>query len=260
MGRELKRVAIDFKWAIEQLWSGYINPFRSLDCKACDGTGLNSATKKLDDEWYNFKNAWYIDLPDGRRYNDNAWSNHLTDIEVKALVDAGRLMDFTRVPINDEQRKVVEQKLKDGGNSWLPYDNGYMPSAEEVNEWNKNRLGHDVINKWICVEARAKHLGIYGKCEYCKGDGEIWQSEEIKKLHDDWECIEPPAGDGFQLWSTTTEGHPMTPVFATLDALCEYCEDEEISVFGSSTAIKEEWINMLNDDFIHHREGNIIII
>ena len=28
--------------------------------------------------------------------------------------------------------------------------------------------GHDAINRWICVKARAKHLGIYGHCEHCE--------------------------------------------------------------------------------------------
>jgi len=260
MGRELKRVAIDFKWPIDQLWKGFINPFHSQKCKTCDGSGLNPATKKLQDEWYNFDNARYVNLPNGRRYNDNAWCNHLTDIEVKALVDAGRLMDFTRTPINDEQRKVVEQKMKDGGNSWLPYDNGYMPTADEVNEWNRKGMGHDAINSWICVKARAKHLGIYGKCEYCEGEGEVWQSEEIQKLHDEWKEFQPPVGDGFQLWSNTTEGHPMTPVFATLELLCEYCENEKVSVFGSNTASKYEWMKMLDDGHVFYKQGNAVFI
>ena len=32
----------------------------------------------------------------------------------------------------------------------------------------------------------------------------------------------PPKGEGFQLWETTTEGSPVSPVFETLDELCEW--------------------------------------
>jgi hypothetical protein len=160
MGRELKRVPLDFKWPIDQIWKGYINPYRSQECKPC-------------------------------------------------VVVA----------------KIQKQK------SFLT--NG---------------------------EARAKHLGVYGDCEYCDGEGEIWQSEEIKELSQNWEWFHPPVGDGFQLWTTTNEGSPMTPVFNTLEALCEYCENENVSVFGSSTATKERWMQMLGQDFVAHQEGNMIFL
>src|SRR4051812_48116864 len=95
MGRELKRVPMDFKWPEGQIWKGYINPYRSIDCKSCDSTGLNPATREPEESWYNSNNPKWVNLPNGRRYNDNAWSNHLTQLEVNALVEDGRLMDFT---------------------------------------------------------------------------------------------------------------------------------------------------------------------
>lgn len=246
MGRELKRVALNFEWPINQIWKGFINPYRSIECKSCERTGLNPATKKIDDEWYNFENPSWVNLPNGKRFNNNAWSNHLTEIEVKALVEGNRLHDFTHTWIP--------------GTGWVKNDPVTIPTPEQVNEWNQKGFGHDAINKWICVEARAKHLGVYGKCKYCKGEGELWQSKEVKKLHDKWKEFEPPKGKGFQLWSTTTEGHPMTPVFKTLDELCAYCEVEKISTFGYNTATKEEWKNMLDDGIVVHKEGNAIFI
>lgn len=246
MGRELKRVPLDFKWAIGQLWKGFINPYRSMECKACGGTGLNPATKQLEETWYNSENPRWVNLPNGRRYNDNAWSNHLTQVEVNALVEKGRLMDFTHT--------------WQSGEGWKKKEPEYIPTAEEVNQWNRTGMGHDAINRWICVEAWAKHLGVYGKCEYCGGEGEIWQSDEIKKLHDDWQSFEPPTGEGFQLWSTTTEGHPMTPVFATLEELCAYCEKESVSVFGYNTLTKEEWFESLSGGLVVHKEGNAVFI
>jgi hypothetical protein len=35
----------------------------------------------------------------------------------------------------------------------------------------------------------------------------------------DWAPTEPPAGDGWQVWETVSEGSPITPVFPTADAL-----------------------------------------
>lgn len=260
MGRELRKVALDFVWPVGQLWKGFVNPFHSQKCESCDGSGQNPATKKLSDDWYSFGKEDWVYLDNGRRYNNAAWQNHITEIEIDALLKADRLWDFTRIPINKEQEDIVKKRMAEGHNSWLPFNNGKIPTPDEVNNWNRRGMGHDGSNQWICVRARAEHLGVYGSCEFCDGEGEIWQSEEIKKLHDDWKEFDPPTGEGFQLWSTTTEGHPMTPVFNSLEALCEYCEKENVSVFGSNGATKEKWMKMLSDDHVYHQEGNIIFV
>lgn len=38
MGRTLKRVPLNFKWPIDKIWKGYINPYSKfrLDCKYCE--------------------------------------------------------------------------------------------------------------------------------------------------------------------------------------------------------------------------------
>lgn len=68
--------------------------------------------------------------------------------------------------------------------------------------------------------------------------GEIWESY-LKKP-----CIAPPTGDGFQLWENTSEGSPISPVFKTLDELCEWAAENE-TVFASIKASKEEWMAQL---------------
>lgn len=168
--------------------------------------------------------------------------------------------DFTRIPITEEQRDIVKKKVAEGGNSWLPFDNGYIPTPEEVNEWNLKGMGHDSINAWRCIEARLKREKKPYKCIHCKGTGENWQHPKAKRLHKRWKPFDPPAGDGFQLWGTTGEGEPMTPVFDSLEKLCEYCENENVSVFGKSTATKERWMEMLGKGFVYKQEGNMIFV
>jgi hypothetical protein len=262
MGRELKRVPINFEWEIGKLWCGYINPHEVHECKECNGSGYSKEYQKLHDEWYSFDNADYKPNPFRKdyRYNAAAWSNNLTKDDVKALLKADRLWDFTRVPINDEQKEIVKQKIADGGNSWLPFNNGYVPTPKEVNEWNLKGLGHDSSNAWYCVKARLKREGKPYECSKCKGTGENWQHPKAKSLYKNWKSYDPPTGDGFQLWTTTTEGSPMTPVFSSLEELCDYCEKEKVSVFGSSTATKEKWFKMLDDGFVYHKEGNAIFV
>ncbi len=69
----------------------------------------------------------------------------------------------------------------------------------------------------------------------------------------DYNRIEPPKGDGYQLWETTSEGSPTSPVFATLEALCEWCETNT-TTFGSFKASKEEWLQMLSPEGHVHVE------
>ena len=54
MGRELKRVALDFKWPLKKAWTGFINPHydKQHDCKHCDKSGSNIGTRIISHLWY----------------------------------------------------------------------------------------------------------------------------------------------------------------------------------------------------------------
>ena len=71
--------------------------------------------------------------------------------------------------------------------------------------------------------------------------------------------LDPPDGDGYQLWETTSEGSPDSPVFTTLEELCAWCEGNA-TTFGSGRASAEEWREMLENDSVHHTEGCITFI
>ncbi len=260
MGRKLMRVPLDFDWPQGQIWKGYMSPYHPVECKSCKGTGYSEAYNKMQDRWYgNDASPEWVYLNDRHRYNKAAWNHNLTQEDVDVLLEHDRLWDFTRVPRNAEQQKEVEEKRANGGNSWLPYDNGYRPSAEEVNIWALDGLGHDSSNAYYCIKAKLDREGISYLCPYCKGEGHFWQSPEIEKAAGEWQNVEPPTGEGYQLWETTSEGSPKSPVFATLDDLCEWCEDNA-TTFADYHATAEEWKKMLSEDFVSHQEGNIIFM
>ena len=259
MGRELKRVSLNFNWQKGKVWEGYVNPFykHRHECKFCEGSTLNEATKKISDDWYSFGNAEWIDVNSRKRYNNLAWSNHLTDIEVDALMKSGRLGDISGFNGWFDEEEQSWFKFENGGQ--VKCDKPKYPSAEEVNKWNRESFGHDSLNQWICVKARANHLGVFGKCEHCNEEGYVFESEELKKKFDEWEEFDPPKGEGYQLWETTSEGSPSSPVFETLDALCEWCE-KNATTFADYRATKDEWKKMFGEDNVHHQEGNLIFI
>jgi len=55
MGREIKRVALDFDWPLGKTWTGFLNPHyegHCKDCASCAGSGLSAQAKRLQDIWY----------------------------------------------------------------------------------------------------------------------------------------------------------------------------------------------------------------
>lgn len=244
MSRNLKRVPLNFDWPAGVVWKGYISPYRPVDCHECSGRGYSKEALELEDRWF----SWGENL----QYS-------LTQEDIQALVDANRLWDFTRVPINDEQREIVKKKVASGENSWLPFNNGRIPSAQEVNEWAKNGFGHDAVNRMVVIEARLRKKDIPYLCNVCSGDGVLWQTDKLKKASEAWEPIDPPAGKGFQLWEDTSEGSPDSPVFKSLEELCEWCE-ENATTFGRHKASKEEWMKMLSDGIVCHKEGGMVFL
>jgi hypothetical protein len=64
-----------------------------------------------------------------------------------------------------------------------------------------------------------------------------------------------------QLYQTTSEGTPISPVFHAdeLENLCEWAA-ENATTFASFKASKEEWLKMLSNDFVFHQEGGAIFL
>lgn len=56
--------------------------------------------------------------------------------------------------------------------------------------------------------------------------------------------VDPPTGEGFQLWETTTEGAPVSPVFKTAEELAAWCE-ENATVFADYKASAADWMKMI---------------
>ena len=96
-------------------------------------------------------------------------------------------------------------------------------------------------------------------CESCKRFAKIKGLELENHGCPVFDFLDPPKGDGYQLWETTSEGSPCSPAFATLDELCEWCESNA-TTFADFKASKEKWRSMLEDNSVYHREGNVTFI
>lgn len=248
MGREVKRVAMGFDWPVNKIWQGFVNPFDSkrVKCEACDGSGYSDISRMLQARWYG--NAPFRPeergsvpfAPDhpavmafarrnverGRGYYglsedpvwreakrlaelfNSRWSHHLNEGDVDALIRENRLMDFTH------------QWTK--GKGWIKRDPPIVPTPLEVNVWSLSGIGHDSINCSVVVDAECVRLGVSNICAVCGGDGGLWPCEQDRLDYEAWEPTQPPAGDGWQIWETVSEGSPLSPVFATPEELAAH--------------------------------------
>lgn len=257
MGREIRRVSVEFKWPINRVWKGFINPhgWSCTPCKSCKQTGYAPGAKKLYDQWYGYEyfvpsmtgstpltpetpEVWEFarrnvqNSPEYYGYGTEAirkealrlatmwnaqWHQHLDADDIAALIDGNRLWDFTRVP------RTEEDKLKPRWNGWLKENNGYIPTPHEVNMAAiTSPMLHDSSSAWVCVKAKAQRLGIELTCPKCGGEGSVWSDKDDKKAYENWKPTDPPKGRGWQMWETVSEGSPQTPVFRKPEELVEY--------------------------------------
>ena len=294
MGREVKRVALDFNWPINKVWEGFLNPYGTTaqKCHDCAGTGYGKVAKHLYDQWYGYvpfdptstgskpftpespavrafaeRNVYRspeyygygeaVIRKEAKRlctlFNDQ-WFHHLDADDVKVLVEAGRLTDFIPWRKQEEiaeaayyawEARVQSGETGDEISDWytgLKNLRGPYPTPEQVNEWSIGGFGHDSINAWIVVKAKAERLGHSATCPTCQGGGTLWPDAEDKALFDAWTPQEPPAGEGWQFWENVTEGSPQSPVFATADALVNFLVNEQgYSFKGAEAFVKTGW-------------------
>ncbi len=71
-------------------------------------------------------------------------------------------------------------------------------------------------------------------CPHC-------ESEKEPRIPD----IKVPEGTGYQMWETTSEGSPISPVFETAEALAKWLADNGASSFGDMTATYAQWHAMI---------------
>lgn len=107
----------------------------NVECPDCGRSGYTPVARQLAEDWYDFEKT-------GRE-----WHDKIGRAEVDALWKAGRLkLDFKE-----------------------------KPTPEEVNTWQRGRcMGHDAINRAICIRARAESMGEPVDCPKCEGHGYVY--------------------------------------------------------------------------------------
>lgn len=210
MGREVKRVPLDFQWTENKVWEGFLNPHykKCHNCPQCEGRGETVASQRLGD---------------------------LVSLLMLSGSDAigGKCHPyFYEAPLLYTQGKACGQDMIELTAALA----GREPST----------MGHDCLDKWQAnkkIIAAAELPEAWGTCLACNGSGTIWDSPEDEQAADDWSCTEPPKGEGYQIWETVSEGSPISPVFATPEELAQHMAGR---VWGADRGTSyETWLNFI---------------
>ena len=102
-------------------------------------------------------------------------------------------------------------------------------------------------------------------CQTCAGMGRLFQllsmdiiqKGEIQRIHDPERCptcdgkgrirpiIEIPRGTGYQLWETTHNWSPVSPVFRIPEELASWLAEKRVFAFAIFTLSYEQWLDFI---------------
>jgi hypothetical protein len=208
--RTVKRVPLDFDWPTDTVWTGYLTPdnLNGPQCPDCGGRGETPTA-----QWIGAITQLLLMVGEDVRTQQQGRNLHpwLTEIALRPEMRPG-------------------------------------PDAAEFSAGLAGRaprtLGHDAIDRWTAQKAIVKAAGLpedWGTCPTCGGHGSVETYPGQRADAEAWEPFEPPTGDGWQLWETTSEGSPVSPVFESAEALADWCADNA-TWFGQMRATREEWL------------------
>jgi len=206
--RTVKRVPLDFSWPKNEVWEGYINPHYK-QCPDCNN-GYTTARERLE----TLARLIMLSGSDSRE-----GKNHPYFTEDSALNDGVR-------PSKDMSELTVGLAGRDLGSPF----------------------GHDAMDTWSATKKIITAAGLdpekWGICNTCDGRA---NDPATREAYEAWNDYEPPEGEGWQLWETTSEGSPVSPVFDSAENLAEWCADNA-TLFAREKAPKDYWLKMFLED------------
>lgn len=202
MGREIKRVPLDFDWPLRKVWDGFQNPHY----KAC---------------------------PEPHCYNGGTAASELLDSVVHLILIAGE--SATQESLHPYLREIGCHRFDYIGPDAIELSTGLAGRAP-------SGFGHDACDRWSAIKKIRQAAGLpesWGVCPVCHGDA---IDPAVKEQYEAWRETEPPTGEGWQVWETVSEGSPISPVFPTADELTEWLVGQGYSREASEQFVKSGWV------------------
>lgn len=116
--------------------------------------------------------------------------------------------------------------------------------SEELRKWNEGNanwiegLRQDWTTKdWVPIDEEHRNMS------FSEWDGGQPQSEDYMP---DWPEAERTH---YQMYEVTSEGTPISPVFASPEELAKWLADNKASAFADQTATYEQWLGMIDEGY-----------
>lgn len=236
MSREVKRVPRSFDWPLKQVWHGYLMPddLDEVPCPTCGpaaqvldpfetyGDGYTPAAREIANTYYPHQ-VEALGLP-----RSVAWHDKLTEDEVDMLVSERCIAPECWDRIDHDKPYEIDTHGFPIAFTWVR-NSTPAPTVEQVNAFQRGGSvdAASSRNRMLLIRHRCHRLGITIDCPTCGGDGTIEAYPGQRADAENWARTDPPSGTGWQLWETTSEGSPVSPVFATGEELARWLTTKE---------------------------------
>jgi hypothetical protein len=247
--RTLKRVPLDFAWPLHKVWDGYVCKLGGPcpeDGKTCF-SGYTAAGKWLE------QIARLIAM-----VGDEAACAPFAD-QYKArgrIYPHPYLDEWTQAPRSEMPDEVAAKlrEIEDKGERFMAFARWrtenpprLLPLTSELVDLAKGlgvrEPGGLLSDSYLVARKLQEAAGLpetWGVCPVCEGHGD---DPKTRAEAEAWKPTAPPIGPGWQLWETCSEGSPVSPVFATVDELAEWCA-VNATTFADHKATREQWLKM----------------
>lgn len=214
MGREVRRVPLDFDWPLNQPWEGFLRPprLRGKRCPDCTHGWTPAA-------------EWLIRLS----HRIGMLSD---DIQSQRQ---GRPLHpwLAQDPYPPSRHGQVQRLSAD----IVPLLDGLAGPASIG--------GHSGYHIFGALKTAAGVGDDWGVCPTCQGHGEVEKYPGQRAEAEAWEPTPPPEGEGWQYWETVSEGSPISPVFATARELSHWLQTDYAWGADHGPLTKEQADNMV---------------
>jgi hypothetical protein len=232
MSRQVRRVPLDFDWPMNKVWEGYLLPERlhSDRCPDCSG-GMTAAG-----EWL-FKLCTRIDML-------------AEDIGAQRR---GRPMH----PYLAQDQDPATTRFVFGPGGATEYPKLLRPSqdilelvaglsGETPEHLTSPMRGMSTGTFKTVIKAAGLDPTVWAICPTCDGHSGVERFPGQRAEAEAWEPTGPPTGEGWQLWETTSDGSPISPVFPTADGLTTWMShpdrgDDWVHPHVAANFIKVGW-------------------
>jgi len=255
MGRELRRVPLDFAWPLKKVWEGFLNPYFKPCPEAAKNACIGGATPA--GKWLDAV-ARLIALL-GREAIENTPEHIAHFAKVGRIYPHPYLEEWSQAPRTDlpaeihreigaiedrgERCRRLEQYLRKHPPQLLPLTDELAAlvqslAGEEKLSGSPGGMVDYALSKALKRAAGIDSDGPWGCCQTCGGEG---MDPAVKDIYEAWNPTPPPAGEGWQLWETVSEGSPVSAVYRTRAEFVDYLVSEGYSKKAAENFCKMGW-------------------